>query len=227
MKTFVHLVLAFALLHACPLSAWDLPGIYANAPNVWKEGRNWKWSDGNPMPDNGATWTLLYQPTEDDQSLRPMKPGKAYTYHFVWRDEGDSFDPLCFYKEHTLISMGSKGGPGKAPRVALMFSPDNPGEFRIQIAGAATAQNPTAGNALVTLAIVNDKCAEVRVVKEFNLNAKGGHGDFPATFEWSDTVHFALGEGFAVFLRSINPGPGSCGRSTLSLEKFAAYPTAP
>ena len=49
------------LLFTMSLTAaeWELPGIHGNAPNVWKEGVNWRWDAGNPMSDKGATWRLL------------------------------------------------------------------------------------------------------------------------------------------------------------------------
>ena len=214
------------LLFTMSLTAaeWELPGIHGNAPNVWKEGVNWRWDAGNPMSDKGATWRLLYQPSLTEPALKPMVAGKAYNFNFVWREAGDSFDPETFFTERTLNAQ-SLDGPGQGPVSAVVFTPGKAGSYRFVVTGAIAVQNPTAGNALATLAVCSESGAVLRPLKELNLNTTGGHGGFPGDFTWNETVALAAGESFAVRLQAVNPGAAEAGRCSLAFTAFTVTST--
>lgn len=220
MKRTSLLVILAGCCAALPALEWQLPGIAGDAPDKWKDGPNWRFEAGNPLSDKGATWGLLYQPSVADPALKPMVAGKAYKFHFVWRDEGDSFDPATFYKERTLKAASRADGPGQGPVSALVFAPGKAASYRVALAGTIAMQSPTAGNARAILAVVDGAGAVVKELKAVELNAKGGHGGFPAELAWDDTVALAAGQGFALRLQTVNPGPATAGWCSLAISSF-------
>ena len=204
---------------ACQAGSWDLPPITGNAPNVWKDGRNWTWNEGNPMTDNGAKWGVYYQ-SSADSAMKPMVQGKAYNFHFVWRDEGDAFDPGTQYKELALTCGSLPSGNGSGPKSAVVFQPDKAGTFKVELEGSIYVQNPSAGNALFTLAIVDGSANTVKEIKAVALNKKGGHGDYPDSVTLNESVQLGAGQGIAAILQSVNPGPATSGKSSVSFKKF-------
>lgn len=205
-------IVALGAVLAVQAGSWEVPGIFGNAPGAWKEGRNWKPDAANPMTDNGAQWGLYWQ-SEPEAEFKPLVSGLAYKYHYVWRESGDSFDPACFYKETTLVCPGGKVAPGAGPAAVVTFTPAAPGSFKVDFTADVWVQSPTAGNARVRLVVLDAAQKVLREVKSLDLKAKD-----QAVF--AETVELKAGEALGVTVQSINPGPGSCGRSSIAIKKF-------
>ena len=216
------LVVSLTLLvsaFACQAGAWTLPGIDGHAPSVWVGERNWTQESGNPMPDQGASWGLYYQ-TDENGDFKPMIFGLAYNYTFAWRSsegtalsEGHGEDPACHYIGTTLACPNGKTFPGDGPNARVTFKPTVAGKFKLEIAGTATVQSPTAGNARLRVLVLDAPLKTVREVKAIELKSKDNASI-------SETIELKAGECMGVTLQSVNPGPSGCGKCSIAFKTF-------
>lgn len=226
MKSGIRIGCLLALMCGCVgtmAADWQLKGINGHQPSFWDDkAPNWKWDDGNPAKDNGAQWLLFYQPDNDPglgSAVKPMLKGLAWKYNRVWRDDSDKADPLYFYIGSAL-TCASRQGHGLGSAAGLMFIPDQGGKYKVAVSGKVKVQNPSAGNARVSIFLLDRKTGDASLLKEYELNSKGGYGSLPETFTWNQSIAIPEGNALAVRVQSVNPGPGSCGKSTLSFSGF-------
>lgn len=223
--TYARSTLLILPLLACQAAEWTLPPISGHGPNVWKDGRNWTQDLGNPQTDTGATWGLYYQ-AEVDAPFQAMGYGQAYGYNFVWRStQGSKManggeDPLCMYIDTKLYSPSSTVFPGDGPAAMVTFAAPAIGTYKVIVDCAATVQQPTAGNALVRLLVVDAAQKTVREISTVELNKAGGHGAFPEATKIDQRVELKGGERLAVTVQARNPGPATCGRGVLAITNL-------
>jgi hypothetical protein len=103
-------ILAHGVVAVSGDPGWQMPGVHGNVPNGWAPGRNWT---TNPFTESGGTWTAYH---EVDGRLMKMVSGRAYSFHFVLRDPGDSFAPRCMLLGRKLQAAmaTAPGAPGPA-----------------------------------------------------------------------------------------------------------------
>jgi len=176
------------------------------------------------MTDKGAKWTVSYQPSKSDtMTMKPMVQGTAWKFNFVWRDAGDGSDPEAMYFG-TCISgnaVSAKECPAVGPKSAVIFTPQASGKFKIEIESSKVlVQAPSAGHARFTIAVVDAGVKTLKEIKSFEINVKGGYGDLPDSVTFADDIQLKEGESIAVFIQSVNPGPASCGKSSIEFKKF-------
>lgn len=212
-KTLKTGIAIFIISFTCHAGTWELPGIFGHGPGVWQDGVNWKWQQGNPMADNGASWALYYQ-EKPKSEFNLMTKGLAYKYNFVWRDADDSFGPAFMYQGKTLASTGGKVFPGKGPLAMVTFTPDTPGKFKIELDGAVTVAIPAAGHARLSIYVLD---SAMKVIKEIKS------ADFKSREKVAITknISLAAGERIGIAIQSIHPGKASCGMSSIDFKKLS------
>jgi len=113
------------------------------------------------------------------------------------------------------------GGIRKSPCEAIAFRAPVSAWYRISVSGKLLARSaPTAGNALVTVYILDGAGEAFKKVESFPLNTPKGHGGYPQVFEWSGALRLKAGWRFAIGLQSVSPGPGNAGLSKVELARF-------
>lgn len=203
---------------------WQLKGINGHLPAFWDNTKpNWSWDNGNPAKERSGQWTLFYQPDNNpplEADIKVMTQGLAWKFSYVWRDDSDKSDPSFYYLGLSL-SCNSRRDLGIGPASGVMFTPEVGGKYKVDLGGTIKVVAPSAGHARVSVYLLNQKTGDASLLQEFDLNSKGGYGNFPNSFAWSQHLAISDGNALVVRVQSINPGQGSCGKSTLTFSKFS------
>lgn len=227
MRKYFSAVLALASAFAVQAAEWSLKPVEGDVAHKWKQGiPNWTWDRKNPYHDNGAVWTVFYQEKLDSEKsgpFLPMKPGTAYNYTWAWIGELDGKNPASLYTSGMKLTAPSrsskeKNGIGKA--VGFLFKPDANGRYEIDISGKVNVASPTAGHARVQIYTLDTSDQTVSLLKELNLNSPKGFRNYPSDLKWKGDVVFEKNTVFVLRIQSVNPGPASCGNSTITFDWF-------
>lgn len=208
-------------------SAWELPPVTGDQNGWGAVDNNWTWDKGNPLSEDGATWSVEMQ-TQPEPTLtaefEPMPKGLLYNFVRAWVDGSEEFDPEQFYKDRTLVTKSSSPEMGKFPEKgkssAIIFKPEKPGTYHIQIEGAANVQNKTAGYVLASLYVLSSNRAADNLLQQTELNAAGGMGDYPDKLSFEQDVDLGAGDEFAVRIQAVSPGAAPVGSASLDFKKF-------
>lgn len=232
-KNVYGCLLAILTLTVCvraqEAQTWTLKAIKGNNAKQWDAG-SWRWKDGNPVTDHGATWTAVYQgqtnplPTSE---YTPMVKGTYVGYYRIWQgDNKTSKDPYMQYRENRLIVRPATKMAHRSESVGIMFVPTEAGEYEVNVkAKLHHVKNPTAGYVQVGLfqMIQGGRAAETIFDTRMNINKPKvfGKGKYLDVFEVVKKITFEAEQELVLRLQAVNPGNASVGTCILKIEKFA------
>lgn len=221
-KTLITLIFATVAFIASA-NEWSLPGIFGHAPNIWQKTRdNWTWYKGNPYKVGSGEWSLAYQTGKNPELTTKyikMQQGIAWDYHFVWRGDSKNKNPKFYYLDKTLLASGIKGACS-GPASAILFSASNKGTYQLELVGKVKVQCKTAGFARLTVYKLSADGKLAKKLKTVDLNNQGGYKGLPEKYAFSLEVILNVKEQLGVRIQTINPGPASAGKSSITFNKF-------
>ena len=223
---FAAAAFAAAVFTATPPSLadqWNLPPITGHAPAVWGDKPNWLWSGGNPLTDNGATWTVSAQLDKDPQLTSPYTPmaqAVAWGYYYVWALGAKQ---QKIYWNMSLLTAPDDGTVQSSPSSVITFQPPAPGTFTVDIAGTVSVQQPTAGHSHATVYTLAKDASSAKELLSVDLaDAKSKTiWNMPSNLSFHSTVTIKKDEQFAVRIQTVNPGNASAGHTSLDLTQFS------
>lgn len=186
----------------------------------WSEGANWKHSDGNPLKENGATWTLGFQAGEDPalgETIVPMVKGSANNgYTMVWEGKKDK-DRFSY--DGSSLGVGTQYAPGIGGAAVISFSPSEGGEYSFDLKGKLKMQTPEAGSnrlCIFTLDAEGKNAKLLPPIQETEIKV----GSSGKEVDWKKTVKLLAGERLCIRIQTNNPGPGKGGWTSFAIEHF-------
>lgn len=223
----LSLILIPTVVLAAESDTWTLKPIDGNNTKQWEAG-SWTWDMGNPMTDNGATWTVAFQdktnaaPTE---TYQPMIKGTYVGFVRIWQgDRETSKDPQMQYKTNCLITRPIKNSAQRSESVAVIFKPENAGKYKVQIkATLVGVQNPSAGHARVGIYQISSDGRIAQTLDESNMNVKkpGVYGkNLPDSINFEKVLDFEAQQELILRLQAVNPGNASVGSCRLQIDTF-------
>jgi hypothetical protein len=109
------------------------------------------------------------------------------------------------------------GGVQASPCQALLFRAPRSGWYKIRAAGQLTAfSNPSAGHALLSIAVIDHRDDGIKPLAAFPLNLPGGFGKHPQSFDWSQTIQLTAGWRIAFAVQAVSPGPANAGAAEIT-----------
>jgi hypothetical protein len=199
-------------------SEWSLRPIKGTVEG-WSEGANWKHADGNPLKENGATWTLGFQAGDDPalgDPIVPMAAGSANNgYTKVW--EGGKAGESFSYDNNSL-GVGTQCAPGIGAAAVISFSPGEGGEYSFDLKGQLKTQIPEAGATRLCFFTMDAEGKNAKLLPPLQeTEIKVGSGK---AVDWKKTVKLLAGERLCIRIQTHNPGPGKGGWTSFAIEHF-------
>lgn len=214
----VLVIMGFACFAQGEAKKWTLKPINGNVKG-WQEGANWQHNAGNPLPDQGAKWTLGYQTGQEpalESEIKLLIPGRTdNNYTMAWVSEKDSGTHL--YRGNRLYA-GCPNGVHVGPATMLAFSSSEKGNYTVDLKGLLLIQIPDAGAAKLIIYTLNAKGEKPKVLDV--IETEIGEGDPGKKIAWVKNVQLEKGGLLCFRIQTHNPGPGNGGIAKLDIENL-------
>jgi hypothetical protein len=189
----IALIVAALAHFAVALSAqttWEMPAVRGNVSDGWAPGTNWT---ANPFPDAGGSWSAFHQ---TGNHLKPMVAGRAYGFHFAWREPGEGFAPRTMLTGRKLQAAPPSPSEKTGPASGVAFTPPHRGPFQFSIEGRLQPSDAKPSQSLVQIGVFDPSLTLRRELLRQELTQG-------AAFSWHDKVHLEQDESLGFQISSL------------------------